>query len=156
MVNLQQMIQEDFDHYLGFMIPSYAQEKVKSGTWNAEEAFEKAEKEILDLIPQGLDTENHHLYSLVESDRGEKIGCIWIQLFNKPDRKIAYICDFLIFEENQGQGYGKQAMQALYAEVQRLGVNKISLHVFAHNKRAIELYKKMGFEFTNHYMAKIL
>lgn len=37
-----------------------------------------------------------------------------------------------------------------------MGVESISLHVFAHNTQAIGLYGKMGYAVTNLYMGKTL
>lgn len=36
------------------------------------------------------------------------------------------------------------------------GAQKIALHVFAHNDRAVHVYKNNGFEFTDYSMAKKL
>lgn len=151
---LRPMSQEEFDQYMHGMLPQYADEKQKSIQCSPEEARKIAEAEIKGLLPQGLTSENHYFYCLVEEGVERMMGYLWLQLMIKPTRKTVFICDFSIMEEYRGQGYGKQAMQALDEEVRRLGAGKISLHVFAHNERAIALYQKMGFEFTNHYMAK--
>ena len=47
-----------------------------------------------------------------------------------------------------------QALLALEAKVKELGVNKIALHVFAHNHVARSLYEHAGFEITGIYMTK--
>jgi ribosomal protein S18 acetylase RimI-like enzyme len=37
-----------------------------------------------------------------------------------------------------------------------MAISKISLHVFGHNKIAISLYQKTGYEITNVLMSKTL
>jgi len=37
-----------------------------------------------------------------------------------------------------------------------MNVKKISLHVFAHNERAIHVYNSLGYEKTDYYMSKRL
>jgi len=53
-----------------------------------------------------------------------------------------------------GNWQASEAMRALEGKVKELGLNKISLHVFAHNSAAIRLYEKVGYEVTNLFMAK--
>ncbi|WP_425462714.1 GNAT family N-acetyltransferase [Melghirimyces algeriensis] len=77
-------------------------------------------------------------------------------MVNKHPHKEAFIYDFLIFEDAQGRGWGQNALQALEEHVGKHGVKKISLHVFAHNKRAIHLYQKLNYQATNIYMSKWL
>lgn len=62
----------------------------------------------------------------------------------------------MIFEQYQGQGYGKKAMKEAEIIAKQLGMNKIGLNVFGHNKIARGLYEKMGYEITNITMAKTI
>ena len=69
-------------------------------------------------------------------------------------QKEAFIYDFYIFEEHQGKGYGKSSLEVLEKLVKEKGIEKLSLHVFAQNERAIHLYKKLNFEPTDITMSK--
>jgi ribosomal protein S18 acetylase RimI-like enzyme len=69
---------------------------------------------------------------------------------------LAFVYDFLIYEEFRRRGYGKQAMLALEATVKELGIDKIALHVYAHNRVARVLYEKAGYEITGISMTKKL
>ena len=51
---------------------------------------------------------------------------------------------------------GAAALLALEAKVKELGIDKIALHVFAHNHVARALYEKAGFEITGIYLTKKL
>ncbi|RCK13099.1 GNAT family N-acetyltransferase [Bacillus licheniformis] len=64
------------------------------------------------------------------------------------------IYDFGLYEAYRGQGIGQQALAVLEEEAKQLGVKKLSLHVFAHNKKAKRLYEKMNFETTDLHMSK--
>ncbi len=69
---------------------------------------------------------------------------------------LAFVYDFLIYDEFRRQGYGTQTLLALEAKAKELGVDKIALNVFAHNHIARALYEKTGFEVTGIYMTKRL
>lgn len=65
-----------------------------------------------------------------------------------------FIYDLNIDNAYQGRGYGKQTMTILEDHVRKLGGNKILLHVFGHNKIAISLYEKMGYQAYSINMSK--
>ncbi len=69
---------------------------------------------------------------------------------------VAFVYDFSIDEEFRRRGYGKQALLVLEAKVKELGIDKIALHVFAHNHVAKASYEDAGFETTGIYMKKNL
>ncbi|MDQ7094456.1 GNAT family N-acetyltransferase [Desulfosporosinus sp. PR] len=148
------MSKHDFHDYLPNAIAEYANQKVKAGTWREKEALNLSKESFAKLLPNGVNTENHYLFSIIEPINQIKIGYLWFQCFDSLAAKTAFINDFYIFEEFRGKGYGTQAMEALDAEVRKLQVSKITLHVFSHNKRAIALYQKAGFEDTDLIMAK--
>lgn len=68
-------------------------------------------------------------------DEGES-GRVWL------DR-------FLISQENQGKGYGKESIKLLIKHLyQEYNYNKVYLSVYDNNKGAIVLYSKLGFKFN--------
>lgn len=64
-LSLSPMSKKDFTAYSTYSIEHYAIEKVKAGTWTAAEAVAKAEEQIQQLLPNGTETANHHLFSIV-------------------------------------------------------------------------------------------
>ena len=50
-----------------------------------------------------------------------------------------------IIQEYRGQGIGQRLMKAALAAGRRYGFKRVELDVFASNKPAIKLYKKLGF-----------
>ena len=59
-----------------------------------------------------------------------------------------------IVGEHRRQGHAERALRALEAEVGRLGLQGIALHVFGHNTGAQALYGKLGYVPTNINMFK--
>ncbi|WP_077324879.1 GNAT family N-acetyltransferase [Virgibacillus siamensis] len=152
-IEFKPMIEEKFDSYLKWMVEDYAGEHVKAGNWSEEEALEKANKQLEQLLPDGLDTKENFLYSVCQDN--DPIGILWLNVRLMPQGKHAFIYDIRIDDEQQGKGLGKAAMQELDNYADKHGIQKVALHVFEHNHRAIALYKKMGYEMTSHQMAKV-
>lgn len=143
------MNSNQFQVYLERAVIEYASEKVKAGNWQEDESVIKARRAYEELLPNGEKTENQYLYSIEED--GKQVGVIWL---GKKSNTTGFIYDFYILEQYRGQGYGKQAMKLIEEEGKKLGLTKIGLHVFGHNKVAISLYEKLGYEVTNINMIK--
>ena len=152
MVKLVRMQQEDFEPYRERGIREYAEDHVRNGNWTAEESLERSRKESEQLLPDGVNSKDQFLFSIIDETDGNKIGILWVQV---KDQK-AFIYDFIVDEEFRGQGYGKQALAALDEKLISMSVESVGLHVFGHNIVAQELYKKSGYEITNINMRKVL
>ena len=152
MVKLVKMLQSDFEPYLERGIHEYAADHVRNGNWTAEEALEKSRKQFQDLLPEGVNSRDQFLYSIVDEATNNKMGLLWVQVKGQN----AFIYDFLIDEEFRGKGFGKQALAAMDEELKSMHVQSVGLHVFGDNVSAQELYKKMGFEVTGMHMKKRL
>ena len=150
MVKLIKMQQEDFEPYLERGIREYAADHVRNGNWSAEEAVERSKKEFEQLLPDGVNSKDQFLYSIVDEPDGNKIGLLWVQV---KDQK-AFIYDFILDEAFRGKGYGKQALIAMDEKLKSMNVESVGLHVFGDNITAQELYKKMGYQITGIHMKK--
>ena len=82
-----------------------------------------------------FDVGMENIYLLIE--QGEIIGSVAL--------KGEEIDDLIVNPKCQGQGVGKQLL--LWA-IQNIQTEKVMLHVAAWNERAVNLYKKCGFEIT--------
>lgn len=152
MIQLVPMKQEDFKTYLERGIREYADDHVRNGNWSAEEALERSRKEFKELLPDGVNSQDQFLYSIIDQADGNKIGLLWVQV---RDHK-AFVYDFIIDESFRGKGYGKQALTALDETLKAMDVESVRLHVFGDNVTAQELYKKMGYQITDLQMMKVL
>ncbi len=149
MITLHVMNYDEFQKYITVAIEEYAKEKVISGNWSEEESMSRSKEEFEHLLPNGVKTENHYLYSIYLDN--QSIGIIWIA---RKTSEEGFIYDFSILEKYRGQGYGEKAMKQIEVEAKNLGMKKIGLHVFGHNHIARALYEKIGFQPTNIVMQK--
>lgn len=156
MVELRPMSEQELQQYLNNTIPEYAKDQVKSGAWPEDQALTLSQEVYAKLLPQGLNTEQQHLFSVIEPEQQQQVGIIWFAVINRPIGPVAFIYDFAINPEHRRKGYAQQTLQALQPKVSQLGISKIELHVFAHNQAAIALYQKSGYAETNIIMSKII
>lgn len=86
-ITLQLMTEQEFQSYLAHSTKHYAEEKIKAGTWLPEEAPELAEWTFKDLLPDGLETADHYLWTLT-LDGKDNAGWLWLHAdaAGAPDR----------------------------------------------------------------------
>lgn len=154
MSKLIPMTQPEYEEYLKHLIPDYAADNVRAGYWDESEALEKSRKQIEGLLPQGLQTKDHYIYSLYDGD--QKVGMIWLKANVDRPGKDGFIFDVIVDEQFRGKGYGKQVMALIEEKAHELGLKSIGLHVFAYNTVAKKLYESVGYEVTSLNMVKKL
>ncbi|MCT4583289.1 MAG: GNAT family N-acetyltransferase [Peptostreptococcaceae bacterium] len=76
------------------------------------------------------------------TDDNKKIGFLHL----KKDEDKLYIDTFAIKKEEQGKGYGKRVLKDMLTIVKEKEFKTVSLDVMNDNKRAMNLYEKLGFE----------
>ncbi|WP_164669798.1 GNAT family N-acetyltransferase [Virgibacillus doumboii] len=151
-VTFTPMSEERFNQYLEVKLEDYANEHVKAGNWNEENALENARNQFDLLLPDGLETENQRLFTVMDGD--ESVGILWIHVKSHENDKQAFIYDIELDENQRGKGFGTATMTHLEEYAKEEGISQIGLHVFAHNKPALALYEKMGYESISYNMAK--
>ncbi|WP_434999687.1 hypothetical protein ACRZ5S_17880 [Vibrio scophthalmi] len=75
-VSLKAMNSETFSEYLEMVIPSYANDNVKSGWWDKSEALERSKKAYARLLPYGLNSEGNYLFNIVVNKTSSNVGYI--------------------------------------------------------------------------------
>lgn len=154
MSKLVPMTPSEYGAFLEQEIPEYAADNVRAGYWDESEALQKARESFERLLPQGLQSENHYLYSIYEGD--ETVGVIWMRAEMERPVKSGFIYDLRVDEQFRGKGYGKQAMLLIEDKARELGLKSIGLHVFGYNTVAKNLYESVGYETTSLNMIKQL
>lgn len=86
------MTEEEYIPYQQRSIVNYAESKVKSGNWKPSEAMKLSEKTFQDLLPEGVSTLDHYLFTVVNKS-DEKVGIIW---FNVRNSKYHYMYSAII------------------------------------------------------------
>lgn len=156
LVRLQPMNETEYQEYLEGAIADYAQEHVKAGRWNAEDALQKAAREYADILTDGLHTRNQYLFTIVDERTGNKVGMLWFAATERANEPVAFVYDVIVYEQFRRSGYGEQAFQAMETKARELGLKRIGLHVFGHNFAARAMYEKLGYLVTNVQMSKSL
>ncbi|MEC1627089.1 GNAT family N-acetyltransferase [Bacillus mojavensis] len=154
-LTLEDMTVEEFKAFRGMSVQNYAKQNIASGTWTEKEAIEKAEQAYEKMIPDGRNSSNHNFCNIT-NEQGERIGWLWLYADPLHPQKEAFIYSFGLYEAYRGKGLAQLALQTLDERAREMGVERLALHVFAHNETAVYLYQKMGYAMTNIRMRKQL
>lgn len=156
MVELAPFSEAELQEFLDVTIPAYAEEHVQAGDWQPEEALDRSRAEFSELLPQGLATPDHYLFSIRDAASGQKVGMLWFHARRRGRKASAFVYNIEIDPPFRRRGYAAGALAALDQQALALGLNRVDLHVFGHNTGALALYEKSGFEVTHVMMAKKL
>lgn len=156
MIKLIPMTEGDYPIYLRNAIESYALEKSAAGYWPEEGALESSRDEFAALLPLGIRTPGHSLFSIVLDPEDQKVGVIWLARKRSYPGDQFFIYDFLIFEEFRRKGYGEGALRAAEEFALSQGIHELGLHVFGRNAAARALYNRLGYVETSVNMRKKL
>lgn len=126
-----------------------------------EEGWRFAYKDIipqayLERIPSGhwvpyLDKEDVHTLVLIENDIFVGTSSYCKSRFSDFDN-FGEIISIYFLPEYIGKGYGKQLLNAVVAELAKLGYRDIFLWALEENHRARKFYEKAGFISSNNYL----
>ena len=155
-VMLVPMTAAEFAAWLPIAIRDYAADNVAIDRWAPQEAEANAAAEFHDLLPAGVATPDHHLFTIRDAATGATVGMIWFAVVGTAPRQYAFVYDFMIDAPVRRRGYGAQAFTALEQEVRARGLHRIGLHVFGNNAPARALYQKLGYRETSVNMLKDL
>jgi len=151
---LEPMTQARYDDWLEATIRDYAAEKLASGNYPDDgTSLERSKAEFDALLPQGLQTPNHEIRSMVDDD-GRDVGYVWFTQEDRPPGRVVFIYDIAVDTEFRRRGHAQDALAALEDYAREHGCAGVMLHVFGSNTGARALYLKTGFEETNVMMLK--
>ena len=104
----------------------------------------------------GLTTPEQYLFAIVDGVEGHQVGSLWYGIRDEGGHRFAYLNDIWIAENYRRQGYSAAAMAAFEKSVAARGIDRILLHVFAHNPAAQALYDKVGYATSGIFLRKRL
>ena len=148
------MTQAEYDGWLEHSIRHYAGERQKADASTPEQALTRAREQFAELLPDGLATADHDLFSLWDDD--ERVGTLWLNTRHAADGDHVFGYDFEVREDLRRRGYGRAAMEAAEEWARARGVVALELNVFGDNLGARALYEQMGFVPTSIQMRKPL
>lgn len=148
------MSEEEFREWEATAIGVYAQDWIDRGV-PAGQALSKSKADHAQLLPHGLASDGVRLHVLVHD--GQSVGLIWVARYERdPGSSIGWVYDVEVREEYRGRGYGRALMLEAEGMALAAGVDRLGLHVFTTNTPALRLYESLGYETTNHNLAKRL
>ncbi len=154
MARLVKMTQGYFEAYVERSIPEYAAEHVRAGNWEESQAQEKARASYEELLPDGLATKDHFLYTIKGDEEESPVGLLWFAVDRSGSRPKAFVYDLFVEEACRRKGYAREAMLEMETLLGQMGVSRIALHVFGHNSGAMNLYRAIGYQVSDLIMAK--
>lgn len=120
----------------------YVIDLMKSFDYTRDRAEQEAVEAIHNALPQGINTPLQFI-RIYERDH-HAVGYLWYSL----EERSAFLLDVMLLPSHQGQGMGKEIIQALIHELRAAGTEELELRVAPHNQRAIRLYEQAGFRLT--------
>lgn len=142
MLTLRAMSAEEFPAFQDYFLADYAAEISENYLLPQDAAALRAASAINSDLPQGVATPQHHLRCICLQNQ-EVVGYLWYQ--RNPAKDAAFLNDFHIFPASQRQGFGRQSLALLRAELAAQGVIGLDLRVAASNLRAQRIYTLFGF-----------
>ena len=142
---------DEYDAFVARGMAFYVDDMVRAGI-DREVAQAKADKELPQLLPEGLATPNHYMYAV--EDEGRFAGYLWLCDRDGDLGHSLFIYAVEIDEEFRGRGLGRAAMAFTESEARRLGISKVALNVFGGNDVARGLYLSLGYAETAVHMEK--
>jgi ribosomal protein S18 acetylase RimI-like enzyme len=124
-------------------IDEYARDIAENGDTPIGAARRKAETDMAEILPQGLDTPRHWIFALTAG--GESVGRLWLAEREIDGRRSMFIFDIHVDEAFRGRGYGRAAMRLAEEEARNRDIHRIELNVFGGNTVARSLYQSLGY-----------
>jgi ribosomal protein S18 acetylase RimI-like enzyme len=150
-ITLRPMTEDEFTSWRERIGVGYAAAIGPARALTPEQALEQSHKEMSQLLPDGLATEGHLLWSACAAD-GTVVGDLWIH----ARRPVPFIYDIEVREDQRGHGYGRAIMLAGEEECRQRGFDRLDLNVFGYNTTAIALYDSLGYVVVSQQMRKQL
>jgi ribosomal protein S18 acetylase RimI-like enzyme len=132
----------------------YAEENIAVGRWRAEEALGLSRSETENMLSQGLETPDQHIFEIFASVEQEPVGYVWVAAMPSGNAKVAFIVQLKIRPESQRQGHGRAALDLVEQRARHIGLAGMALQVFAHNPGAQTLYESVGYKVSSFNMTK--
>jgi len=148
---VRRLREDEYDAFIERAMAFYVDDMVRAGI-ERDVAHAKADKDLPQLLPDGLATPDHFMYA-IEHD-GRFAGYLWLCNRDGELGHSLFVYAVEIDDELRGRGLGRAAMVFAEEEAQRLGIAKVALNVFGGNAAARHLYLSLGYEETAVHMEK--
>lgn len=150
--SLRQMNEQEFDCFLAFLIPDYAQDLSNNFLIPMETALEESEQLMRDLLPDKQHSENQFVFNIFSAKENRTIGVIWYNI--QAESSKAYIYYISVYEEFRNKGYAGQILLNFEEDMKKAGITSLGLNVFGTSPHAHRLYAKLGYQVASTAMGK--
>jgi ribosomal protein S18 acetylase RimI-like enzyme len=150
------MTQAEFDAYLGWAVPEYADELERNTGIGREAAEQHAARSYRDALPDGIATPEHAFLTAQDADTGEHVGLLWLARQRRDGADVIWVFDVWVEEAMRGRGYGRRLMELAEERAVASGVRRLELNVYRDNERARRLYASLGYVEMSRQMFKPL
>lgn len=154
MIKLKCMTLQEFNEYMRTSVPTFAKELEKTGEFTKEQAEESAQRQFDELLPDGISSEGHHFFNIVDEEKMRTVGILWVAMKSENGKISAFIYDLEVYESERGKGVATQAMRQADVFSREKGAVEIWLHVFANNTIAFHLYENLGYRIRKTFYSK--
>ena len=143
------MTDDEYVRWVARSVAGYADSFVQNKTMTHEEARQRSEHDFAELLPDGRDTPEQHLWTVADAGTGAPVGSLWINVRDRGIGRAALVYDIEMDETQRGKGYGRATMLAGEVAAKELGATTMGLNVFGFNTTAINLYTSLGYEVSS-------
>jgi ribosomal protein S18 acetylase RimI-like enzyme len=148
-VTLEPMTWDEFDAWSPHSVRGLAPHQVAARLHPPDEARAHAERMFADLLPEGLATPLHLLWTVRTSGpERPTVGHLWLRVRPLPGEVEGFVFDVELLPEMRGRGLGRATMLAAEQAARDLGTTVLRLNVFGHNAAALRLYEGLGYQVT--------
>ena len=148
---IRPLYEHEYDAFVARGLAFYVDDMVRAGV-DHDVARAKADKDLPQLLPDGLATPHHFMYAI--EDDGRFAGYLWLCDRDGELGHSLFVYAVEVDEEFRGRGLGRAAMVFAEDEARRLGIGKVALNVFGGNAVARHLYLSLGYTETAVHMEK--
>ena len=145
-VKIRRMTNDEFENFFQWSVEDHAKELMEECQIPQEEAIMKAREEVMQMLPNGLNTEHNYLMTIVEEDSEESAGFIWTIHEETEEKKQSFVCDFAIWESKRRKGYATEALRLVEKKAVEVGCQESVLFLADSNDAARTLYEKCGYQ----------
>ena len=146
-IRLRAMTAKEYEDFYEYSIIHHADELMEEINLTADEAMAETEKELQEMLPDGLETKDNCLMTIEDAADHRTVGFIWYLSERTDGVKQAFLCDFVIYHQERRKGYATAALREMEKLARRRGCTESVLFVSHVNLPARNLYAGCGYVF---------
>lgn len=145
-VMIRSMTEKEFEAFCQMSIAHHVAELMEECAMTQDDAISQAKIEFAGMLPDGLNTKNHFLMTIVENSSKEVVGFIWTIHEYTDGLKQSFVCDFVILDSKRRKGYAVETLHLVEKNALDAGCQESVLFVADGNDAASALYEKCGYQ----------